>query len=324
MQNINKKITSSIVVIISFIVVLIILNSLLNFYTCPEISKMPSYNEAFGSNNVGTTELVIARYNETLEWLDTSNYIKQFDKISCYNKGPKLSLESLQFAVDNSDLIEFKTLPNIGRECHTYLTHIIDNYDNLQDITVFVTGSCDGEYKWYKTLNTIKFAFKTNNSAFLCEFKDADFTKIGPFSIKEYASSDKNNLKENSEKSLDKSPLYPFKEWYNNYFQGIPLSYFCLRGIFAVSKKHIHNRPLAFYQKLIKSVNTSPNPEAGHYMERSWVSIFNVVPQESLYEIPSYITKDYFKDAIVVSKNSALEWPFQPKIVAPSSSPSPS
>jgi hypothetical protein len=29
-------------------------------------------------------------------------------------------------------------LPNVGRESHTYLTHIVGNYDNLSDHTIFV------------------------------------------------------------------------------------------------------------------------------------------------------------------------------------------
>jgi hypothetical protein len=299
----------------SLAALLVIMSTFVKYlYFSPEISKMPSNIESFISTDVNS-ELVIARYNESLEWLNTTktNYFKNFNKIICYNKGPTLSLESLQFAVENPKLIDYKTLPNVGRESHTYLTHIINNYNNLPDITVFVTGSCDGEYKWYKTINTMRFAFDYNNSAFLCEFKDSDFTKIGPFSIKEYVSSDKNNLKENDDKVLIKSQYYPFDKYYEHFFNGIPLSYFCLRGIFAVSRVHIHNRPVEFYQQLLELVNSSPNPEAGHYIERSWVSIFNKLPEECLYEIPAYITKEYYKDGIIVSNNNALEWPFQPK-----------
>jgi hypothetical protein len=30
-----------------------------------------------------------------------------------------------------------KTLPNVGREGHSYLWHVVNNYDNLADWTVF-------------------------------------------------------------------------------------------------------------------------------------------------------------------------------------------
>ena len=69
-------------------------------------------------------ELVIARYNEDISWLSKVKNMK----ITIYNKGE-----------DNINKKSIK-LPNIGRESHTYLTHIIDNYDNLADITIFSQG----------------------------------------------------------------------------------------------------------------------------------------------------------------------------------------
>ena len=36
-------------------------------------------------------------------------------------------------------------LPNVGRESHTYLTHIVTQYDDLSDYTIFFQG---GEPSW--------------------------------------------------------------------------------------------------------------------------------------------------------------------------------
>lgn len=70
--------------------------------------------------------MVVARYNENLDWLKTVpwNYI-------VFNKGgnlPKWVKNKVK-------------LPNIGREAHTYLTYIIDNYDHLSNYTIFVQGN---------------------------------------------------------------------------------------------------------------------------------------------------------------------------------------
>ena len=46
-------------------------------------------------------------------------------------------------------------LPNIGREAHTYLYHIINNYDNLADINVFLPGSVDTTHKMFK--NNVRY-----------------------------------------------------------------------------------------------------------------------------------------------------------------------
>lgn len=66
--------------------------------------------------------IVIARYNENLDWLKSIKipYI-------IYNKGNEI------------DLPNFK-LDNVGRESHTYIYHIIKNYDKLDDWTCFLQG----------------------------------------------------------------------------------------------------------------------------------------------------------------------------------------
>ena len=77
------------------------------------------------------TEIVIARYNEDLYWLKK---IPKSIKITIYNKG----LDN----IENIKNIKYNIikLPNIGRESHTYLYHIINNYDTLADKTIFCQG----------------------------------------------------------------------------------------------------------------------------------------------------------------------------------------
>lgn len=69
--------------------------------------------------------IVVARYNEDLAWLKKVPW-----EYIVFNKG-----KSLPKWVRN----EIK-LQNIGREGHSYLTYIIDNYENLPDYTIFVQG----------------------------------------------------------------------------------------------------------------------------------------------------------------------------------------
>lgn len=80
--------------------------------------------EKFDKNKV---ELVIARYNENVEWINAYS-----DIITLYNKGN-----------DNLDTCIYTVikLPNYGREGHTYLYHIITNYENLKERTIFSQGS---------------------------------------------------------------------------------------------------------------------------------------------------------------------------------------
>jgi hypothetical protein len=66
--------------------------------------------------------LVIARYNEDISWSDKFDVDKFI-----YNKGDS--------DIDNSIKLE-----NIGLEPHTFLYHIINNYENLSDYTFFLQG----------------------------------------------------------------------------------------------------------------------------------------------------------------------------------------
>jgi len=75
-------------------------------------------------------QLVVARYREDLSWL------RELD-LPCvvYNKGPELAAGTLPHGA------RVQPLPNIGREAHTYLTHIIENYEHLPRYTFFLQGN---------------------------------------------------------------------------------------------------------------------------------------------------------------------------------------
>jgi hypothetical protein len=84
--------------------------------------------------DVKEVSLVVARYNEDIEW------VLPYDDIAVvYNKGYNLP-------------INFKKVlqaPNIGREGHTYLYHIINNYGSIIKKTIFVQG---GPFEHNETL----------------------------------------------------------------------------------------------------------------------------------------------------------------------------
>ena len=71
-----------------------------------------------------STRLVIAKYKEDISWI---NKIKNHN-ITVYDKSEDPIKDSIK-------------LPNVGREGHTFLYHIVQNYDNLDDITVFLQGN---------------------------------------------------------------------------------------------------------------------------------------------------------------------------------------
>ena len=79
-------------------------------------------------------ELVVARYEEDLRWLKR---VPSSFKILVYNKG---STQALPESLHTKEGMSVLSLPNIGREAHSYLTHLITRYDSLPSITVFCQG----------------------------------------------------------------------------------------------------------------------------------------------------------------------------------------
>lgn len=71
-----------------------------------------------------STRLVVARHTEPLDWLSGVRC-----PVTVYNKGP-----------DAPPGLDALPLPNVGREAHTYLHHIVHNYHALDDYTVFAQG----------------------------------------------------------------------------------------------------------------------------------------------------------------------------------------
>jgi len=69
--------------------------------------------------------LVVARYNEDISWVKNLNISHII-----YNKGNNLEDSTLNI----------KSLPNIGRESHTYLKFILEYYNNLPENIILCQG----------------------------------------------------------------------------------------------------------------------------------------------------------------------------------------
>lgn len=78
-------------------------------------------------------ELVVARHDEDIAWSEPFRRIR-----TVYHKpGAFLYRTPHTNSLARADTV---ILPNIGREAHTYISHIVNNYDALADWTVFLHG----------------------------------------------------------------------------------------------------------------------------------------------------------------------------------------
>ena len=82
--------------------------------------KLSYIGETF---NINELTLVVARYEEDVQWTEAYS-----DICTLYNKGSSKPNATLPFVI---------CLENTGREGHTYLYHIVSNYESLSENIVF-------------------------------------------------------------------------------------------------------------------------------------------------------------------------------------------
>jgi len=215
-----------------------------------------------------TKSIVLSRYNENIEW------IKKYDnadlKIFVYNKGNG----SLNISGNN---IVFQNRPNLGRESETYLNHIIVNYDNLSDLTIFTQAH---------PFDNIPSFFDHVDYDLSLETDSNYFNWYG----ENYQTCDENGA----------PGIYPIlsghpnergrtlKTMYEDVFgKSCPKEViFKPNGSFCVSSDIILKNKKEIYENLNKFINYEEqinyegifkyNPYEGHAMERMWGLIFDI------------------------------------------------
>jgi hypothetical protein len=178
-------------------------------------------------------KLVISRYQEDLGWEEN------YDTI-IYNKG-----KSIPSTI---------SLPNVGREGHTYIYHILSNFENLDDYTVFLQGNPFDHTRdlFYK----------------LKEFEELQ-SKPDFFQLCHEMLTDDGRGKPHHWVDI------PVSYYYNDLFK-IPRNEFIYGAgaQFIVSKERILSRPKSFYSNIMKHLETHINPTSVYCYERMWQHIF--------------------------------------------------
>ena len=219
--------------------------------------------------SINKVKIIVSRFHENLNWLQESPF-NEFRYI-VYNKG-----DNDEFNKTNVETII--NLPNVGKCDHTYLHHIVNNFDNLDDILVFFPGSIDSNSaKKSKAIDILERIKKNNyNSAVfngdLC--KEGLLKKFGNFTLDSWTTSSPQNYNKNSETMIHPANIRPFWKWYLVNFGRIRVNYYTFQGIFSVDKRDILQHPKFRYEKLLNQLAVHSNPEVGHYIERSWGAIF--------------------------------------------------
>tara|TARA_B100000524_G_C23649939_1_gene369808 strand:- start:1890 stop:2612 length:723 start_codon:yes stop_codon:yes gene_type:complete len=211
-------------------------------------------------------DVVIAHYKEDLSWVD--KYLPKNCRIFIYSKSDMIPNCKRKYT--------HKFLKNVGREGHTFLYHIINNYDkkNLRKNTIFTCGSIELIHKkiillfLLKNIGKYKFNGRLSDTNYFINKLDVNddkrLLKYG------YCSSSKYNKNKNC--SLKVKKFKNINEFTK--FFGLNIKTKSKDGVFMIKTNLIYNRPKSYYQKMIKYLDHADNTMNGHFLENSWYTIF--------------------------------------------------
>lgn len=216
-------------------------------------------------NNIN---IIVSRYNEDLEWINEYPF-NQFQYI-VYNKG-------INDDFCKNNVTQIINLPNVGRESHTYLYHIVNNYNNLSDILIFFPGSLNITHKKEKSIKILNNIISNNytNAYFIGNHETNIFETFKDFKIDNYLSSCSKNKEINNESQMLICRLRPYGKWYRYFFRDVEAKWYTYNGIFSIDKRDVIQHLKIKYIMLLNTLSNSSNPKAGHYIERSWGAIFH-------------------------------------------------
>lgn len=221
----------------------------------------------------GRVDVVLAHYKEDLHWLHA--YLSRIDHLYLYCKDRDNCKKGLPKDLQGAKL-SIIHLPNEGRETHSYLTHIINNYHQLSERTVFSLASLNGN--WMRQLAFV-FALTETKHPHRFIIKDHEMQQIRDFHfpkktiVARSLGDGYKNSKTNTIRLATVSPLY---EWMLHYFKQDLLKTHDRYGygqhgaIFSAKRKDIHQFPTTLYQELLVANSGADSMEAGYYMERLW------------------------------------------------------
>ena len=208
--------------------------------------------------------------------------------IISYTKGnyKKIQRKCIQYGFEveiynNGESNIGKKVKNIGVDAYDKFFYIVENYNNLPNIILFLT---DNIYKCQKKIR--RFEYILENHYLLYDrpgIITGHISKINHEDINFKIDKYKN-------RTLVKSSIRPFHKWFKHFINSSinPSDiYICKKSIFALTNDLIHSNSKEFYVKLLEEIEKHSffghDSEVPHYFERAYVSLFSKNDPKLLY-----------------------------------------
>ncbi len=230
-------------------------------------------------------QLVVARFEESLDWLRCPPWDAWSDNCVIYNKGA--SSVPLEHLPPNAQVV---ALANVGRDMHSFLYHAYLHYGEehddasctLADVTVFLPGSMVDKRKsimalpFCEALPSVVLAGPVDKV-----ISTTDLLRSETFKLDAYTTSNASNRAKEPKGGLSPARVRPLGAWYRSIFNGdfalektAPLGW-C--GIQSVSRNSVRQRPRVLLRALLQELEVGPAPEEVHYVERIMTALWRPV-----------------------------------------------
>ena len=184
--------------------------------------------------------IIVARYNENIDWVKKINH-----KVTIYNKGESdIDIDSIK-------------LKNIGREGETFLYHIVNNYNNLDDVTVFLQGN---PFEHLQLLVGWRAQLTEDEIDIVCNKMNLEITDNSEFST--FYQILYNNPNYTNNVDTKEACLKYYNESYDKFTLSPGAQYI-------VPKEYILSRPLEFWKKLQEAMYNNEELN-GYCQEMLW------------------------------------------------------
>lgn len=205
--------------------------------------------------------LVISNYNNDLKWLYP--ILKNHEYLNLYLYDKSEFINSVYY-----DKFKVKKIPNFGYNILSYCTHIIENYDCLDDIVIFIKGNLiEREHTNFEIFDK---ALRSNTLFLIERYHESTCLTVNDVGYVE----PNNNWY---------APYHPSKyaSTYNDFlnllFENPPhpqFIRFAPGANFVVPKWNILKYSKNFYEKIAKYVSHDKLSLESHFAERAFYSIW--------------------------------------------------
>ena len=245
-------------------------------FDAPQITQTPlqiEQKEVKDYSNAVKIHLVLAKYCEDISWLADYTQSKDIDvelTVFVYNKGRDQVINN--FGLSHEHFKVF-SLPNVGRESDTYLTHYIQNYKVYQTISncYVICSQADPRPHIPKGMSISQY-MDTIIADAMKNKMSIMFAK--PHNFREHTATYNFNISQwNSQQILKYGDVYG--KWFEKYVRkDFPRPVVWWAGaIFCFNSELIKAKPIDYFTNIKTTVDNDINPETGHFCERSWYYI---------------------------------------------------